>query len=141
MRSPGPNQVRYAGPVTTHRSSRPSRARARTLALTPALALLGLTTPALAAAPDQWATVEPVSPLSFLLVLVLAPAGLFVVIALLSSIGGMVRDQSSYQPGLAWRHEPEWFGGPRGALAAADEQPAVTTGGDAPERGGSSGRW
>ncbi|MGA9749247.1 MAG: hypothetical protein WBQ50_17465 [Nocardioides sp.] len=131
--------------MTTHRLARTprtqGRSRTRTRALIPAVALLTLPVPAFAASTDQWAPAEPVSPVSFLLVLVIAPAALFLLIALLSSIGGMVRSESSYQPGLAWRHEPEWFGGPRGALEAADDQRAVASGSDAPERGGASGRW
>ena len=113
----------------------------RTLTLTSTIALLSTAAPAFAAAPDQWEAAQPVSPLSFLLVLVLVPAGLFALIFLLSSIGGMVRSESSYQPGLAWRHEPEWFGGPSGALDAAEDKRAVASGVEAPERGGASGRW
>jgi hypothetical protein len=107
--------------------------------MTPAAALVALAAPA-TAAPTQWDPVEPVSALDFLLVLVIIPGALFLVIFLLSYLAGMMRSESSYQPGLAWRNEPEWFGGPRGGLDKADEQPKVTAG-EAPERGGASGRW
>ena len=112
----------------------------RALALAPAAALPALAAPASAAAPTQWDPIEPVSVLDFLLVLVLIPGALFVVIFLLSSLGSMIRGESSYQPGLAWRNEPEWFGGPRGGLEKVDKQPQVEAG-QASERGGASGRW
>lgn len=106
----------------------------------PAAAVLGAAGPASAAPPDQWPTIEPVPALDFLLVLVIIPGALFLVIYLLTSIGGMVRSQSSYQPGLAWRNEPEWFGGPRGGLDKVDAQRADEAD-PASERGGASGRW
>ena len=113
------------------------------MALSPAVALLTLSGPAMADRPDAWETPPDVSPLDFLLVIAIIPAALFLVITLLSSIGGAVRSHSSsYQPGLAWRNEPEWFGGPRDGLAKVDEQRPVATGAEAaPERGGASGRW
>lgn len=105
----------------------------------PAAAALALAAPA-SAAPSQWPAIEPVPALDFLLVLVIIPGALFALIFLLSSIGSMVRSQSSYQPGLAWRNEPEWFGGPRGGLDKVDAQrPAEAE--TASERGGASGRW
>ncbi len=106
----------------------------------PAVLVVTGVSPALAARPDQWAPVDPVSPLSFLLVLVLVPGGLFLLIALLSALPGMARGDSTYHPGLAWRNEPEWFGGPRGGLGKADEQAQIEAG-EAPERGGASARW
>lgn len=126
--------------VTTPRRNTSARNVLRALVLAPAAALLALAGPASAAAPTQWDHVEPVPVLDFLLVLVLIPGALFVVIFLLSSLGSMVRAESSYQPGLAWRNEPEWFGGPRGGLDKVDEQPQVEAG-QASERGGASGRW
>lgn len=96
--------------------------------------------PALASRPEQWEPAEPVSPLSFLMVLVLIPGALFVVISLLSALPGMARGESTYHPGLAWRNEPEWFGGPRGGLDKADEQVGIEAG-DSSERGGASARW
>lgn len=109
--------------------------------MAPAAAGIALAGPASAAPPDQWAPIEPVSPLDFLMVLVIIPGALFLLITLLSSIGGMVRREHSYQPGLAWRNEPEWFGGPRDGLEKVDQLRQVEAGGDAPERGGASGRW
>ncbi len=111
----------------------------RALVLLPVVAVTVLTAPAHAAVPDQWETPPAVSPLDFLLVLVLIPGALFAVIFLLASLGSMVRSQTSYQPGLAWRNEPEWFGGPRGGLEKVDQQPQSEVA--ATEQGGASGRW
>jgi hypothetical protein len=98
-----------------------------------------LTAPAHATVPDQWEAPPAVSPLDFLLVLVIIPGALFAVIFLLASLGSMVRSQTSYQPGLAWRNEPEWFGGPRGGLEKVDEQPQSEV--STSDQGGASGRW
>lgn len=81
------------------------------------------------------------SPLDFLMVLVLIPGALFIVIALLSALPSMARGDSTYQPGLAWRNEPEWFGGPRGGLDKAAGSPAEVESGDSSDRGGASARW
>jgi len=81
-----------------------------------------------------------VSVLEFLLVILLIPTGLALVIALLAAIPSMRGGGSTYQPGLAWRHEAEWFGGPRDGLEKADksDREAVEASG---ERGGASGHW
>ena len=97
--------------------------------------------PAFASRPASWPPADPVSPLSFLVVLVLIPAGLFLLIALLTAIPSMARGDSTYQPGLAWRNEPEWFGGPRGGLDKADEQAELESGESSSDRGGASARW
>lgn len=116
------------------------RRAARTLALTPAAVLLTAVTPVMAAAPSQWEEAPAVSPLEVILVLVLIPGGLFLLISLLTYLPSMARGESSYQPGLAWRNEPEWFGGPRGGLERADNASpeALEAAG---ERGGASGNW
>lgn len=80
------------------------------------------------------------SPLSFLMLLVVIPGALFIVIALLSALPSMARGDSTYQPGLAWRNEPEWFGGPRGGLDRTGS-PAEVESGESPDRGGASARW
>ena len=79
-------------------------------------------------------------PMDFLIILVLVPAALFGLIWLLTAIPGMARGDSTYHPGLAWRNEPEWFGGPRGGLDTVDTPPQVEAP-EAPDRGGASGRW
>ena len=125
--------------MTTPRRNPFTRRFRRALVLLPAVAVTVLTAPANAAGPDQWEEPPAVSPLDFLLVLVIIPGALFAVIFLLASLGSMVRSQSSYQPGLAWRNEPEWFGGPRGGLEKVDQQPQSEVA--ATEQGGASGRW
>jgi hypothetical protein len=125
--------------VTTPGFSR-SRAAFRALALTPAALVVTGVSPAIASRPDQWAPADPVSPLSFIIVLVLIPAGLFILIALLSALPSMARGDSTYHPGLAWRNEPVWFGGPRGGLDKARDQAEIEAG-ETPDRGGASARW
>lgn len=116
------------------------RRAARALALAPAVLLVTGATPALASPPEQWGEAPSMDPMQALLVLVLIPAGLFALIALLTYLPSMAKGESSYRPGLAWRHEPEWFGGPRDGLEKADKtDPAAVEGADS--RGGASGRW
>lgn len=92
------------------------------------------------AAPSDWPEAPSVSVLEFLLVILLIPAGIALVIALLAAIPSMRGGGSTYQPGLAWRHEAEWFGGPRDGLEKADKSDpeAIEAAG---ERGGASGHW
>ena len=107
--------VRYAGPV----SSPAVRRAVRSLALTPAVALLLGAGPAVAEAPRAWPKDPHVDPLHAILVLVVIPLGLYVVIWMLASMPSMMKGDS-YQPGLAWRNEPEWFGGPSGGIERLD---------------------
>jgi hypothetical protein len=117
------------------------RRAARLLALLPALLVTLAAAPALAAPPEQWQDNPGTSPIHVLTVMLLIPLGVIALIALLVYIPSMSRGES-YQPGLAWRSEPEWFGGPRKGVEAIDstEQPAPSGGGNE-ERGGASGRW
>lgn len=95
--------------------------------------------PAMATPPEQWVEADSVSPLSFLLVLLLIPAGLFAVIALLAALPAMGKSSSGYHLGQAWRHEPEWFGGPREGMSKAEQAQAASD--DDNDRGGASVRW
>ena len=122
--------------AATSRSALLRRA-ARLAALVPALAVTGLAGTAVADPPAQWQDAPGASPLSVLLLLGGVPLALFLVITLLVYLPSMSRTHR-YEPGQAWRNEPEWFGGPRGGLQD-DDQPAVAAGDD--ERGGASGRW
>lgn len=121
-------------------NARVVRRSLRALALTPALALPLVSAPALAAPPESWPDAEAVGALDFLLVLLIIPVGLALLIALLAYVPSMARGEK-YTPGLAWRNESEWFGGPAEGLEAADkaEQPAVE--GAEADRGGASARW
>jgi hypothetical protein len=115
------------------------------LALGPAILVTSLTSTAFADPPRTWENPPPVSPAHVILLLVVVPAGLFLLITLLVYVPSMSKGEH-YQPGRPWRSEPEWFGGPRGGVEAADRaaQPsAVGAGHDGgePDRGGTSGRW
>jgi hypothetical protein len=107
------------------------------------VAALTVAGPAAAVPPDAWPESEPVSPLEFLLVLAIIPLGLVAVISLLALLPSMMSSGSTYQPGLAWRNEPEWFGGRREVRGEDDGAPAVTgaQAEQAGERGGASARW
>lgn len=126
--------------MTVNLSDSLVRRAVRALALAPALLVLGGAGPAFATAPEQWGPEESVPALQGLLVFAVFPIGLFVLITLLVYIPSMARGQS-YQPGLAWRSEPTWFGGPSRGLEATDEADpeAVEKGRDG--RGGASVRW
>jgi hypothetical protein len=114
------------------------------LAITPAIAVTGLTGAAFATAPDTWEDPGQVGVLNALVVFVFIPLGLFMLITLLVMLPFM-RKGESYQPGQVWRSEPEWFGGPRGGIDAVDETPPAAVGsgrsGSAADRGGASGHW
>ena len=128
--------------MTNHPSTAAVRRAARVLALVPAILVTTATGSALAAPPEQWEENGPVSPLHVILLLVVIPVALFALIWLLVYLPSMRKGQH-YQPGLAWRGEPEWFGGPRGGIEALDSstRPAVGAGGTDTTRGGTSGRW
>ena len=131
--------------MTNHPSTTAVRRVARALALVPAILVTFATGSAFAEAPEQWEDNPSVSPLYVILVLVVIPVALFALICLLVYLPSMKKGQR-YQPGLAWRNEPEWFGGPRGGVEAADgSRPAAVGAGTAadtePDRGGASGRW
>ena len=126
------------------------RRAARALALVPALALTFTASTAFADAPESWPNDPGVPALRALLVYLVIPLALFVLIALLVYIPSMSRNQT-YQPGQPWRHEPLWFGGPRGG-AEALESGSTSTGGaeqtavgdqsaQRPAAGGTSARW
>lgn len=61
------------------------------------------------------------------------PAAAFVIIALLCVVPSWARDPR-YRPGLAWKAEPTWIGGPedaeRPAAPAGERRPAI--GGEQP---------
>jgi hypothetical protein len=109
------------------------------VALTPAAVVSLAAAPALADPPDTWARPDKVSPLHVLLVLGAIPLGLFVLITLAVYLPSMIRGER-YQPGLAWRNEPEWFGGPSAGVAAADKTSHQQIESDK-DRGGASANW
>lgn len=103
-----------------------------------ALVIVTTATPAYAEAPEQWEGSDPVAPLHALLVLAGIPLGIFVVIALLVYLPSMIRGER-YEPGLAWREDPEWFGGPRGGLESKGNKGDQAI--EAGDRGGASAHW
>ena len=132
--------------VTNHAENPAVRRAARLLALVPAILVTSATGAAFAEAPDTWDDNPSVAPLHVLMVLVVIPVALFLLICLLVYLPSMSKG-ASYHPGLAWRNEPVWFGGPRGGVDSLDqaEQPAVGSGPGTDDadrsRGGASGRW
>ncbi|HSE07897.1 MAG TPA: hypothetical protein VLB29_04465 [Nocardioidaceae bacterium] len=111
----------------------------RALALAPVLVLPLVSAPALAAPPEAWPDTEPVGALDFLLVLLVFPLGLALVVAILAYVPSLTRGEK-YTPGLAWRNENEWFGGPTEGLEAADKAEPQALEGQS-DRGGASARW
>ena len=95
---------------------------------------------ALADTPAAWENEKHVSGLQFLVVLVLIPAGLFLVISLLAALPSMISDKG-YEPGQSWRSDPEWFGGPRKGVEAAGDLSAQQIEAAESDRGGTSGKW
>jgi hypothetical protein len=114
------------------------RRLARAAALAPGVLVPLAAAPALAVPPEGWPAPDPVSTLDMLLVLLGIPLALFVGITLLVYVPSMARGER-YTPGLAWRNENEWFGGPRGGLGAADHAEPESVGES--DRGGASARW
>ncbi|MFL6160476.1 MAG: hypothetical protein ACJ72D_30670 [Marmoricola sp.] len=95
---------------------------------------------AFADTPEDWQPAPHVSGLHFLIVLVLIPAGLFAVITLLAALPSMISDKD-FEPGQSWRSEPEWFGGPRKGVEAAEGLSPQQIESAEAERGGTSGSW
>jgi hypothetical protein len=100
----------------------------------------GAVAPAVAAEPDAWETAPDVSPLGFLLIVVIFPLGAAAVITLLAVLPSLASDRG-YQPGQAWRGEPEWFGGPTKGVKSADEVTPEQLEARSKDTGGTSARW
>jgi hypothetical protein len=79
-----------------------------------------------------------------LLLYVVAPLGLFLLIAFLVMAPSIVRGPR-YRPGLSWWAEPVWFGGPRRGPshepAVGDPAAAVSVIEPTHDGGGASARW
>lgn len=127
------------------------RRLARIAATAPAILVLLACGPAVADVPEGpgWEDPEPVSVLYSLVLLGGVPLLLIAVITLLVYVPSMARGEK-YQPGLAWRNENVWFGGPNGGIENVDQQDRAAiqaSGADdcagEPEesRGGASVRW
>jgi hypothetical protein len=95
---------------------------------------------AFADTPASWDKPPSVSGLQFLVVLVLIPAGLALVISLLAALPSMIGDKG-YEPGQAWRSEPEWFGGASKGVGAAEAVSDKELESGESSKGGGSGSW
>jgi hypothetical protein len=127
--------------VFTHDAARHIRRSLLTLSVAGSLVLgAALVSPAAADAPAAWEQPPEVTPLEFLLVLVIFPLGLAAIIALLTVLPSMAFDKG-YQPGQSWRGEPEWFGGPRKGVQAADEVTPEQIESRSKGTGGTSASW
>lgn len=134
----------YSSPVSTHQDSAP---QARTFVRRAVVASLAAITtsvllPVAASAdtPSSAPDAPEVSGLEYLMVLGLIPLGLFLVIALLAALPSMIRDKG-YEPGQAWRSEPEWFGGPHKGVEAAEGDAPTQIKASSGDQGGTSGSW
>ncbi len=131
----------YPSCVFTHDASRP--VRRLVLALSGAFSLVlgaAFLVPAAADTPAEWDTAPTVSPLDFLLVLVIIPLALAAVITLLTLLPSLAHDRG-YEQGQAWRGESEWFGGPTKGVKTADEVTPDQVESSSKDSGGTSGRW
>ncbi len=99
-----------------------------------------LVAPAVADTPEAWEQAPDVSPLGFLLVLLILPLGAAAVISLLVVLPSLGRDHG-YEPGQSWRGDTEWFGGPAKGVKAADTVTPEQIEQSSKDAGGTSGRW
>ncbi len=107
----------------------------RSLALAPAALVLTGALPAMADTPAKWPEADNGSTLDALLLLVGVPLLLFVGISVLAALPSMIGGQR-YDAAVAFRDNPEWFGGPRTGLDAAPDDASEPQG-----RGGTSANW
>ena len=132
---------RYPSCVFTH-DSRPL-VRRFALALSGAFSLVlaaAFLVPAAADTPADWETAPTVSPLNYLLILLIIPLALAGVISLLVLIPGFAHERG-YEPGQSWRGDTEWFGGPTKGVKAADDVTPDQIEQSSQGAGGTSGRW
>ncbi len=126
--------------VSASKTARSIARRAALAASVGVFALLSVPAAAFADTPSTWAKEAHVSGLQYLVVLVLIPLGLFIAITLFAALPSMISDKG-YEPGQAWRSEPEWFGGPRKGVEAADELSPAQIEAAETDQGGTSGKW
>jgi len=136
-----PDQARnrYPACVFTHDSVRRLLRPLLLLAGAVWFVLGALVAPAVADTPAGWEETPDVSPLGFLMVLLIIPLGAAAVISLLAVLPTLGGD--GYQPGQAWRGDTEWFGGPTKGVKAADAVTPEQIEKSSTDAGGTSGRW
>jgi hypothetical protein len=105
-----------------------------------AVVILAATSPVLAQNRDDGDDPgRQLTALENLLLFVVAPLGLFLVIALLVLAPSIVRGPR-YRPGLSWWAEPVWLGGPSGP-GAGDVDSIIRAVEPTRDGGGASARW
>jgi hypothetical protein len=107
----------------------------RGLALLPGLLVVTAAGPALAEPPATWEETDNPTLIDALLLILGIPALLFVVIWVLVSLPSVIGGQKG-DAALAFRDNPEWFGGPRQGVEAAPDDAGEPQG-----RGGTSANW
>ena len=117
--------------MITHRSS---RFAARAFVASAFVGLLTVSGSAVADTPAAWDDAPDHGFFAYLLVLILIPAGIALVVSLLTVLPSLIKGEK-HEPGDAWRSDDEWFGGPRKGIEAPDTQGADAA------KGGASGNW
>jgi hypothetical protein len=138
-----PDQAKTGYPccVFTHDLYRRLRRAVLTLSVACSLVLCAaVATPATADVPAAWDQSPDVSPLGFLLILVIIPLGIAAVLTLLTILPSLTRDKG-YEPGQSWRGESEWFGGPTKGVQSAAEVTPEQIESRSKDTGGTSARW
>lgn len=107
----------------------------RALALVPGVLVVTAAGPAFAVAPETWEPTTNDSKLDALLLLGGVPLLLFVGIWLLAALPSIIGGQK-FDATVAFRENPEWFGGPRRGIDAAPDDASEPQG-----RGGTSAQW
>jgi hypothetical protein len=126
--------------VFTHDSAHRRLRPVLLLLATTWLVLGALVAPAAADTPQGWEPAPDVSPLGFLMVLLILPLGAAAVISLLVVLPSLAGDHG-YEPGQSWRGDTEWFGGPTKGVKGADEVTPEQIEQSSADAGGTSGRW
>ena len=114
-----------------------ARRALRALALVPGVLLVTAAGPAFAVAPDSgaWPAPENDSKIEAILLLGGIPLLLFVGIWVLAALPTIIGGQK-FDATVAFRENPEWFGGPRRGVDAAPDDASEPQG-----RGGTSANW
>jgi hypothetical protein len=143
MRRRGPHQAETGYPccVLTHDAFPRLRRSLLTLSVACSLVLgSALVSPAFADRPKGWEDAPDVSPLGFLLVLVIIPVGLAIVLTLLTLLPSLAGERG-YEPGQSWNSDSEWFGGPTKGVQAADQVTPEQVESRSKGTGGTSAGW
>jgi hypothetical protein len=133
--------------VTTPTFRRLLRAGAVTLPVSATSAVLLAAPSAQAATPITWGDPQPMSVLQALLIFAGIPLGIILLVSLLVTAPSLVRGDRQQRGVSSWT-EPQWFGGPRGAVPAGRHASRGELGsgevhehGRSQQLGGASARW